>query len=185
LRESARGGTNAQQAVKQICLSLVFLAILSQSTSYSVIPQVRAENAPQVILGGKNTLSNVAAVLMEAHQLANRYGTRPLWQKTPYSKGEVPPDDQVDDIIAHLMPCENLSRLLRPGTVDKVIDSNNRYSYGLLMFQSSTWQGVEAGAGFIGTPLDASDAIQGARWAIKHGFLSWWSCAKLTHILNN
>jgi hypothetical protein len=48
----------------------------------------------------------------------------------------------VDDIIAHLIPCENIGRLLHPVTVDKVLDSNDRYSYGLLMFQSSTWQGV-------------------------------------------
>jgi hypothetical protein len=34
----------------------------------------------------------------------------------------------VDDITAHLVPCENIGRLLHPGTVDRVLDSNNRYS---------------------------------------------------------
>jgi hypothetical protein len=101
----------------------------------------------------------------------------------PLSKGEVPPAGEVDDIIAHLIPCENIGRLLHPGTVDKVLDSNNRYSYGLLMFQSSTWQGVEAGAGFTGTPLNTLDAIQGARWSILHGYLWWWSCAKILKII--
>jgi hypothetical protein len=56
----------------------------------------------------------------------------------PLSKGEIPPAGEVDDIVAHLIPCENIGRLLHPGTVDKVLDSNDRYSYGLLMLQSST-----------------------------------------------
>jgi hypothetical protein len=66
------------------------------------------------------------------------YGIRPYWQEVPLSKGEIPPADEVNDIIAHLIPCENLGRLLHPKTVDKVLDSNAPYSHGLLMFQSST-----------------------------------------------
>jgi hypothetical protein len=42
---------------------------------------------------------------------------------------------------------------------------------------------VEAGAGFTGTPLDTLDAIQGARWSILHGYLWWWSCAKILNIV--
>jgi hypothetical protein len=81
------------------------------------------------------------------------------------------------------MPCENIGRLLHPGTVDKVLDSNNRYSYGDLMFQSSTWSGVEAGAGFTGSPLNTIDVIQDARWSIEHGYLWWWPYARILHII--
>src|SRR5207302_2330253 len=95
--------------------------------------------------------SDIAPVLLEAHQLAGTYGVRPYWQNLPFTRGEIPPDNEVDDIIAHLMPCENIGRLLHPGTVEKILDSNNRYSYGNLMFQATTWQGVEAAAGFTGT----------------------------------
>jgi hypothetical protein len=109
---------------------------------------------------------------VEAHQLALSDGIRPCWQETPLSKGEVPPPGEGDNIIALPVPCENIGCLLHPGTVDKVLDSNNRSSYGLLMFQSSTWQGVESGAGFTGSPPDTLDAIDGVRWSILHGYLA-------------
>jgi hypothetical protein len=151
---------------------------------YAISPSpVLAANAPLGAESSQELLSDEASVLLEAHQLALSYGIRPYWQEMPLSKGEIPPPGEVDDIIAHLIPCENIGRLLHPGTVDKVLDSNDRYSYGLLMFQSSTWQGVEAGAGFTGSPLDTLDAIQGARWSILHGYLWWWSCAKILKIV--
>jgi hypothetical protein len=128
-------------------------------------------------------ISGDACVLIEAHQLALTYGIRRYWQKTPLGQGEVPPPGEVDDIIAHLIPFENIGRLLHPGTVVKVLDSNSRYSHGLLMFQSSTWQGVEAGAGFTGSPLDTLNAILGERWSIENGYLWWCSCAKPEHII--
>jgi hypothetical protein len=52
------------------------------------------------------------------------------------------------------------------------------------MFRSSTWQGVEVGAAFTGTPLNTLDAIQGARWSIEHGYLWWWSCSRVLHIIH-
>jgi hypothetical protein len=89
----------------------------------------------------------------------------------------------VDDIIAHLMPCENIGRLLHPGTVEHILDSNGTSSYGNLMFQINTWRGVETGAGFSGSPTSTSDAIEVARWAIWHGYLWWWSCARILKII--
>jgi len=52
------------------------------------------------------------------------------------------------------------------------------------MFRSSTWQGVEVGAAFTGTPLNTLDAIQGARWSIEHGYLWRWSCSRVLHIIH-
>jgi hypothetical protein len=157
-----------------ICLVLTVLASIAlQPAQYTVYGQD---------LSTSNGL-NVGSILVEAHQLANQYGIRPYWQKTPYSKGEIPPPSEVPDIIAHLIPCENMSRLLHPSSTPKIIDSNNHYSYGDLMFQSSTWAGVERGAGFTGSPLITADAINGAEWAIEHGYLYWWSCARILKIL--
>jgi hypothetical protein len=162
-----------------------YLALfISQPASYSVIGHAQAQTPVPASNLGKAPLSGEASILLEAHQLADAYGIRPYWQKMPLGKGEVPPPAEMDDIIAHLMPCENISRLLHPSSTPKVLDSNNRYSYGDLMFQSSTWQGVEAGDGFTGSPLDTGDAIEGARWAISHGYLWYWSCARILRILN-
>ena len=76
----------------------------------------------------ESRLSGDSSILLEAHQLALSDGIRPYWQELPLSKGEIPPSGEVDDITAHLVPCENIGRLLHPGTVDRVLDSNNRYS---------------------------------------------------------
>ena len=158
--------------------SLIF-PVFSPATRCSVIAQAQAESPATATLGGQEPLPGEASILIEAHQLALTYGIRSSWQEMPLGKGEVPPADEVNDIIVYLIPCENVSRLLRPGTVDKVLDSNDRCAESLLMFQSSTWQGVEAGGRLTGSPLDTIDAIQGARWSIEHGYLGRCSCPKI------
>jgi hypothetical protein len=138
---------NSHTFEKTTALSYISIFPVLSPARYGVIAQAHAESPATVTLGGQEPLPGEASIVIEAHQLALTYRIRPYWQEMPLSKGEVPPADKVDDIIAYLIPCENVSHLLHPGTVDKVLDSNDCYAYGLLMFQSSTWQGVEAGAG--------------------------------------
>lgn len=172
--------------ILSIIAILGFLPLLAQSAIYKVQstnspsqPQSRPINQN---LANPELLAD-AQILVEAHQLASQYGIRPYWQKTPFSAGEAVPADQADDVIAHLIPCENLGRLLHPDTVEKIVDSNGFYSYGDLMFQSSTWHGMDPIFGTDQTPTSTFNAIDRARWAIEHGYLSWWSCARILKIL--
>jgi hypothetical protein len=167
-----------------ICLitAAILIAVYAPPRVYKVSAAAQPKFPATVANLATVPVPGEASVLLEAHQLALTCEIRPYWQETPLSKGEIPPVGELDDIIAHLMPCENIGRLLRSGTVDKVLHSKHRYSYGILMFQSSTWQGVEAGAGFSGTSLDTGDAIIGARRSIEHGYL-WWSCARVLGVL--
>jgi hypothetical protein len=79
--------------------------------------------------------------------------------------------------IEKLISCEssgeNVARL----------DSNHKMSYGILQFQSSTWADFSKLSGIDGGPMNPAAAIEMADWAINHGFLSRWTCARIEHLL--
>lgn len=65
----------------------------------------------------------------------------------------------------------------------KVVDVNGYYSYGVLQFQSSTWNHWSKLSGIKGTPMNIHDAMIMADWAIERGYLHHWSCAKKMGLL--
>lgn len=160
---------------------LIVVALLSHKTAYSVVPIVspisRTIEARQAIFWSNNP------ILAYAWGLADKYGTRPPWPGQTFRKGEIPPIALIPIIIAHLIPCENLGRLIHPGTVSKIVDSNNFYSYGLLMIQSSTWNGWTKAMGITGDPKNDNTAILVASWAIGHGQLYQWTCSRILGII--
>ncbi|MBI5421324.1 MAG: transglycosylase family protein [Parcubacteria group bacterium] len=80
---------------------------------------------------------------------------------------------RIDSVIEKLIQCES------GGKNVKIIDSNGYYSYGILQFQKATWDGWSRESGIVGDPMVPEDAIQMARWAIKNGFISHWTCARI------
>ena len=80
-------------------------------------------------------------------------------------------------IIYKLIKCESDFR-----SIDRM-DSNNKYSYGVLQIQADTWKDWSKKSGIKGSPRNADDAIEMASWAIKNGYLNRWSCAKIQKLL--
>ena len=81
------------------------------------------------------------------------------------------------DIITKLIRCESQGKNV------KILDTNGYYSYGILQFQSSTWNGWSKASGIKGSPMVREDAMRMADWAIDRGLLYHWSCAKKLGLL--
>lgn len=94
---------------------------------------------------------------------------------TSFAKAESP--YRHTEIIEQLIQCESRGRNV------KNVDVNGYYSYGVLQFQSSTWNGWSATSGIIGSPMNVEDAMRMADWAIDNGYLGRWSCARKLGLL--
>ncbi|HKW19507.1 MAG TPA: hypothetical protein VJO35_18500 [Terriglobales bacterium] len=88
--------------------------------------------------------------------------------------------------IEKLISCEsqgvNISRT----------DSDGIISDGILQFHrssktaplgSGTWAWMSQLSGIEGSPIVPADAIQQTDWAISHGLIGQWSCARIQHLL--
>jgi hypothetical protein len=73
------------------------------------------------------------------------------------------PAGEAPGVVAHLVACES------QGVSVKHPDSNDRYSYGVLQIQSTTWAQFEASSGIEGSPMNATTAISVGIWAIENG----------------
>jgi hypothetical protein len=122
-------------------------------------------------------ISPTNAVLAQASSLIAVYGTRPYWDESTFTKGQEPPEAEIPSIVAHLIACESR------GVNVKEIDSNGLYSFGELQFQSSTWAFFSGLSGIRGDPMNPNDAVTMAEWAIRSGYLSRWSCARILKII--
>ena len=58
----------------------------------------------------------------------------------------------------------------------KRLDSNGKYSYGPLQYQSSTWNGWEKQFNFEGDPMNPEDAVKMADMALGAGLGFHWTC---------
>ena len=85
---------------------------------------------------------------------------------------EITPDPKVEWIVA-LHNCENVN------SVQKVLDTNNKFSYGYLMFQMKTW--LDYGKDFGTTRGNISDDELQKTVARKMlddgGWRHWYTCA--------
>jgi hypothetical protein len=75
--------------------------------------------------------------------------------------------------INALIQCESQGKNV------KVLDSNGFYSYGILQYQSSTWNAWSVESGIKGSPMNREDAVEMADWAIDNGLVNHWTCARL------
>ena len=163
--------------MKPLCISLFLGLISAPFFAPTAVYSVQA----QTPLSGQNLApappSTAASILIEAHELLNQYGIRPYWPHLPFSEGEDVPADEAPDVLAHLITCES------QGVSVKHLDSNDRYSYGVLQIQSSTWAEFEASSGIEGDPMNATTAISVGLWAVQNGYLSKWLCARILGLL--
>lgn len=163
-----------------ILFLLVFASILPFQAVYRV-EGASSQSGPsyaatEAALGDYSPTSTIG-ILLEAHKLMAKYGTRPYWPLKPFRKGENVPADLAPEVIAHLIPCESQGRSI------SIIDSNNLPSRGTLMFQDKTWASFSQESGITGDPMNPIDAVQMGLWAVENGKLKHWSCAKLLHIV--
>lgn len=86
-------------------------------------------------------------------------------------------DSKIEIIVSKLIECESGGKSVR------IVDSNGYYSYGILQFQKRTWDWWSGMSGITGDPMNNDDAKTMARWAIKNGYLSHWSCARILGLL--
>lgn len=86
-----------------------------------------------------------------------------------YTVAEVKPHP----IVAALIQCESGGRNV------KIVDANGYYSYGILQYQSSTWNWWSRESGIEGDPMNEKDAIKMANWAVANGYGFHWTCFHL------
>jgi len=147
---------------------------------FALIPARYSVSPQSPVLGsnlGGNTTSTAVSILIQAHRLLNAHGIRPQWPNLPFREGEDVSAEEAPAVLANLIPCESQGRSV------KHLDSNHEFSYGVLQIQSSTWAQFEKGSGIIGSPMNPATAIDVGLWAVEHGYLSKWSCAKLTGLI--
>jgi hypothetical protein len=59
------------------------------------------------------------------------------------------------------------------------MDSNGKYSHGILQYQKDTWDMFSKKSGIKGSPLIREDAIKMTDWALSNGLGRHWTCYKL------
>lgn len=122
-------------------------------------------------------MTTAQAVLFDAKVLNDKYGNRPQWPHMPFFAGEHLTPEEARAALPYEIACES------QGKDVKVVDDNGFYSYGILQYQSSTWNQFEVESGKKGSPMNDDDAITTGLWALQHGYIAKWSCSKLTGLL--
>lgn len=107
----------------------------------------------------------------------NTTNNRLYWVYSPVKSGEPIDTETAEKALPGLIGCES------EGVSVKRVDSNGYYSYGILQYQSSTWNEWSKSSGITGDPMNPNDAIKMYYWAASHGFLNHWACAKILGIL--
>ena len=77
--------------------------------------------------------------------------------------------NSLDKIVSRLIYCES------GGQNVAKLDSNNKYSYGILQIQLNTWNQWSKQSGITGEPMNKTDAVKMAKWAIENGQIKHWT----------
>lgn len=87
------------------------------------------------------------------------------------NKGQISPNlvSKTDLIIKRLIECES------GGQNVAKLDSNNKYSYGVLQIQLDTWNQWSKQSGIGGEPMNKVDAVKMAKWVIQNGYIQHWT----------
>lgn len=127
------------------------------------ILQIRQEVGPQ---GQQVAVSSTPQAVKPSEVKIDKYWTRDRIQ-------EVIDNSEHPSTIQKLVECES-----RYVSIKK-LDSNHYYSYGILQYQSSTWNGWSKESGIKGDPMNAADAVKMADWAIDQGNGHHWTCWRI------
>lgn len=88
----------------------------------------------------------------------------------------MPPPDPKEIWIDALSKCENVTA----STTLRILDTNNKYSHGLFMFQMGTW--LHYGKEFGATKENIYDPdlqrIVAREMLDNGGYTHWWNCSK-------
>jgi hypothetical protein len=164
--------------VKTVCASLILL--FSLILPHPGINHVQAAQTPTVIPRPLPTpqIPPEIAILEPGQRLSAEYGSRPPYKGPTFLKNEplTTPDAQM--VIPYLIACES------HGKVEKTVDSNWYWSYGILQVQSSTAADFNAIDHTGYDPMVPFQAIDLAEIAIEHGYLARWSCASIVQIVH-
>jgi hypothetical protein len=143
----------------------VFLAIFS----ISAISPFIARSIPSRVLS-----------VVPPHTAFNSVISGQGWAYTVGFRVENPSD------IEKLIQCESQGvNISRP-------DSDGIVSDGILQFHrssrtaplgSGTWAWMSSLSGIQGSPIDPASAIRMTDWAISHGWIGQWSCARIQHLI--
>lgn len=97
----------------------------------------------------------------------------------------VPGEIKNKAIIESLISCEsggvNISRPDNDGIISDGILQFHRDPTDTL--ENGTWKFFDAQSHIGGSPINSPDAIRQADWAISHGYLKRWSCARIMGLL--
>ena len=105
---------------------------------------------------------------------------------TPYYSDEHFTPNDIDELLASTTNTYDLRKLIScesENTNVARMDSNHKTSYGVLQFQASTWVDFQSQSHIQGSPMNVSSAIAMADWAISHGYLHRWTCAKIQGLI--
>jgi len=95
------------------------------------------------------------------------------------SKVEIVRPDPQTPRISHLNAINKLVACESSGRNITIMDSNGRWSRGILQYQDRTWEWFSKLSGIKGTSTNPTDAIAMTEWAIENGKIGHWSCAHL------
>jgi hypothetical protein len=86
--------------------------------------------------------------------------------------------------IQKLIQCESSGiNISRPDNDGIVSDGILQFHRGPLnTMQSSTWEFFSKASGIAGSPIIPADAIRMTDWAIEHGLIHHWTCARILNL---
>lgn len=95
----------------------------------------------------------------------------PAYAALAPNKSQISPNSlsKTDLIVKRLIECES------GGQNVVKLDSNNKYSYGVLQIQLDTWNQWAKESGLSGEPMNKVDAVKMAKWAIQNGYIKHWT----------
>lgn len=149
--------------MKHALLCILILFIHSANYPITPIPEAPILTSP--------------TVLQDAQILYINYGIHPHWPYEFFYVGQQISPAMARVALPYLITCES------QGEDRKEIDDNGFYSYGILQYQSSTWNKFVSLSGITGDPMNDTTAIAMGIWALEHGYIARWSCSKLTGLL--
>ncbi len=94
---------------------------------------------------------------------------------TPLAEAAVSIPTPQDIWVQHLHECEN------PTNSPRILDTNNKYSYGYVSFQMATWLAYSSLGATKENISDDDMQRQIAEYILQnHGWHDWWNCGRVT-----
>ena len=148
--------------------------IINARATYEIRPEIKPTSEASAVVV---KTASVASKPRLAQDSGQKLWFTP-WSGRVYGRKEPIDDVDIELVVEKLIECES------GGANIEVIDTNGKYSRGILQFQDSSFYGWAKLAGLSGvSPLQPRDARLVARWALKNGLASHWTCSMLAGII--